>query len=75
MHVAGNRLPALDSALDDVRYAQHLLPDPDEPASWRGPARDAFDQAFEHLPGLIRSAEAALARERDRALLALRSGQ
>ncbi|MDQ4138127.1 MAG: hypothetical protein M3116_04695 [Actinomycetota bacterium] len=67
------RMLAIERALDDVRFAERMLLDPDEPASWRGPARDAFVQAAGELPGFLRSAEAALERERTRALLAVRA--
>ncbi|MFC0680376.1 hypothetical protein ACFFGH_21295 [Lysobacter korlensis] len=68
-----DRLIALERALDDVRIAVRMLPDGAAFSSWRGPAHDAFVQAFSGLPGLLHSAAASLDRERSRALLELRA--
>ena len=68
---AVERLAAIERALDDVRFASRLLTERIDVDEWRGPARSAFDTARSELPALIRSAEAALERERDRALLRL----
>ena len=66
-----DRLLAIDRALDDVRFAHRLLTERIDVDEWRGPARSAFDAARSELPALVRSAEAALERERDRAVLGL----
>ena len=70
-----NRLLALGRALDDVRFASALLTGRLDPGAWRGPARRAFDEAGRELPELVRAAEAALERERQRSLLARDSGE
>jgi hypothetical protein len=71
MPAEADRLLALDRALEDARLAARMLPDRGDLMSWRGPAHDAFVQAFDALPPLLRAAEAALERERNRALLLL----
>jgi hypothetical protein len=71
MPSALDRLLALDRALDDVRSAERALGGRGELASWRGPAHAAFVRAFDEIPPLLRSAGAALERDRARALLAL----
>ena len=75
MQAAVDRLRALERALDDVRFAHRLLSDRVDVDEWRGPARTAFDEARRDLPALLRSAEAALERERARALLLLAAGR
>jgi hypothetical protein len=74
MPVELDRLLSLDRALDDVRFADRTLIDREVFASWRGPARDAFVEAFDALPPLLRSAAAALERERRAAALVLLDG-
>ncbi len=63
-----DRLLAIERALDDVQFAERLLGHPIDVQTWQGPARRAFDDAWNRLPVLVRSAEAALERERDRAV-------
>jgi hypothetical protein len=74
MHGAGDRLLAVERALDDVRFAQRLLLERIDIDAWRGPARSAFDEARTELPALVRSAEEAVERERARTLLLLAIG-
>ena len=74
MQGALDRMLAIERALDDVRFAHRLLTERIDVDEWRGPARSAFDAARSELPALVRSAEAALDRARDRALLGLASG-
>ena len=68
-----DRLLALDRALQNVRFAERMLVDREVFASWRGPASQAFAEAFDALPELLRSAAVALDRDRDRTMLALRA--
>jgi hypothetical protein len=74
MEGAVDRFLAIERALDDVRFAHRLLTGRVDVDGWRGPARTAFDAARSELPSLLRSAEAALERERGRALLLLAAG-
>ena len=69
-----DRLLAIERALEDVRFAHRLLTERVDVDEWRGPAKSAFEAARSELPALVRTAEAALERERGRALLRLHAG-
>jgi hypothetical protein len=66
-----DRVLAIDRALSEVRSAHRLLTERIDVDAWRGPARSAFDSASSELPVLVGTAESALERARDAAMLLL----